>query len=87
MKGDLLDASSVDLAIKHTSMVHSLLAIRDSSHRLISAGADRNVHPWDLSSERVVHTIKKSNSPYHAHWTDSPFFTLLEVILSNMSYK
>ncbi|KAL4076014.1 hypothetical protein J3A83DRAFT_4224445 [Scleroderma citrinum] len=79
MEDDLSDALPVELAIKHTSVIHSLLAIRDTSHKLISAGADRNIHLWDLSSERVAHSIKISNSPYHAHRTESPFCTLLEV--------
>lgn len=76
---DFMGVSSTLLAIKHTSMIQSLLPIRDTSHKLISAGADCNVHLWDLSSERVVHTFKTSNSPYHAHKTESPFCTLLEV--------
>lgn len=76
---DLTSVSSTLLAIKHTSMIQSLLPIRDTSHKLISAGADCNVHLWDLSSERVVHTFKTSSSPYHAHKTESPFCTLLEV--------
>ncbi|KAG0705476.1 WD40-repeat-containing domain protein [Suillus ampliporus] len=76
---DLMGVSSTLLAIKHTSVIQSLLPIRDTSHKLISAGADCNVHLWDLSSERVVHTFKTSNSPYHAHKTESPFCTLLEV--------
>ncbi|KAG1753850.1 WD40-repeat-containing domain protein [Suillus paluster] len=76
---DLKNVSSTLLAIKHTSVIQSLLPIRDTSHKLISAGADCNVHLWDLSSERVVHTFKTSNSPYHAHKTESPFCTLLEV--------
>lgn len=76
---DFMGVSSTLLAIKHTSVIQSLLPIRDTSHKLISAGADCNVHLWDLSSERVVHTFKTSNSPYHAHKTESPFCTLLEV--------
>jgi WD40 repeat protein len=76
---DFMGVSSTLLAIKHTSVIQSLLPIRDTSHKLISAGADCNVHLWDLSSERVVHTFKTSNSPYYAHKTESPFCTLLEV--------
>lgn len=76
---DFMGVSSTLLAIKHTSVIQSLLPICDTSHKLISAGADCNVHLWDLSSERVVHTFKTSNSPYHAHKTESPFCTLLEV--------
>ncbi|OAX42887.1 hypothetical protein K503DRAFT_682389 [Rhizopogon vinicolor AM-OR11-026] len=76
---DLMSVTSTLLAIKHTSVIQSLLPIRDTSHKLISAGADCNVHLWDLSSERVVHTFKTSNSPYHAHKTETPFCSLLEV--------
>ncbi|KAG2058868.1 hypothetical protein BDR06DRAFT_950108 [Suillus hirtellus] len=76
---DFMSVSSTLLAIKHTSVIQSLLPIRDTSHKLISAGADCSVHLWDLSPERVVHTFKTSNSPYHAHKTESPFCTLLEV--------
>ncbi|KAG1863342.1 WD40-repeat-containing domain protein [Suillus tomentosus] len=76
---DFMGVSSTLLAIKHTSVIQSLLPIRDTSHKLISAGADCSVHLWDLSPERVVHTFKTSNSPYHAHKTESPFCTLLEV--------
>ncbi|KAG2158853.1 uncharacterized protein EDB93DRAFT_1116712 [Suillus bovinus] len=76
---DFMGVSSTLLAIKHTSVIQSLLPVRDTSHKLISAGADCSVHLWDLSPERVVHTFKTSNSPYHAHKTESPFCTLLEV--------
>jgi WD40 repeat protein len=79
VKADLSTASPRPLAIKHSSQIQSLLAIRDTSHKLITAAADCNVHFWDLSSERVVNTVKTSNAPYHAHSTASPFCTLLEV--------
>ncbi|KAG1715935.1 hypothetical protein ID866_1224 [Astraeus odoratus] len=81
MEENLTNASSVELAIRHTSMVHSLLAIRDTSHKLISAGADRNIHLLDLSSERIVRTIKISNFPHNVYRTESPFCTLIEVTL------
>ncbi|EIW82208.1 hypothetical protein CONPUDRAFT_81745 [Coniophora puteana RWD-64-598 SS2] len=67
------------LSIRHTSVIHSLLSIRDTSHKLVSVGADCSTHLWDLASQRVVHSLKTSNTPYHAHKTDSPFCTLLEV--------
>ncbi|KAF7355187.1 WD-REPEATS-REGION domain-containing protein [Mycena sanguinolenta] len=79
IKEDLSSASPQAVAFKHNSQIQSLLAIRDTSHKLISAGADCNVHYWDLSSERVVNTLKPSNSVYHVHSTASPFCTLLEV--------
>ncbi|KNZ74443.1 hypothetical protein J132_06955 [Termitomyces sp. J132] len=80
VKSDLSGASPRTLAIKHTSHVQSLLAIRDTSHKLVSAGADCNVHIWDLSSERVVNTLRVSNIIYHLHTMTSPFCTLLEVL-------
>ncbi|KAH7903810.1 WD40-repeat-containing domain protein, partial [Hygrophoropsis aurantiaca] len=76
---DLSNASPVLLAIKHTAVIHSLLSIRDTSRKLISAGADCNVQLWDLSAERATHKIRMSNIPYHVHGTTSPFCTLLEV--------
>jgi WD40 repeat protein len=79
INADVSSASPRPLAIKHNSLVQSLLSIRDTSHKLVSAGADCNVHLWDLASERVVNTMKTSNSVYHAHETSSPFCTLLEV--------
>ncbi|KAJ6516042.1 WD40-repeat-containing domain protein [Mycena sanguinolenta] len=79
IKEDLSSASPQAVAFKHNSQIQSLLAIRDTSHKLISAGADCSVHLWDLSSERVVNTLKPSNSVYHVHSTASPFCTLLEV--------
>jgi WD40 repeat protein len=78
-KADLSAAASRPLAIKHTSLIQSLLAIRDTSHKLISTGADCNVNVWDLASERTVASLKISNSVYHAHQATSPFCTLLEV--------
>lgn len=79
VKEDFTSASPSQLAIKHAAAVQSLLPIRDTSHKLISASADTHVHIWDFSSERVVNTMKTSNSVYHAHKTSSPYCTLLEV--------
>ncbi|KAJ7937227.1 WD40-repeat-containing domain protein [Mycena leptocephala] len=87
VKDDLSSASPTTLSIKHASQVQSLLAIRDTSHKLVSAGADCNVHIWDLSSERVVHTLKPSNSIYHTHPTTSPFCTLLEVAHRELQFE
>lgn len=84
---DFSTATARPLAIKHTALVQSLLPIRDSSHKLISASADCNVHIWDLASERVVNTIKTSNSVYHAHPTSSPFCTLLEVSKNSVLHR
>ncbi|KAG6837933.1 hypothetical protein H0H93_008327 [Arthromyces matolae] len=87
VKSDLSSASPRTLAIKHNSLVQSLLAIRDTSHKLISAGADCNVHVWDLSSERVVNTLRTSNAPYQLHAMTSPFCTLLEVAHRELQFE
>ncbi|KAJ6539168.1 WD40-repeat-containing domain protein [Mycena capillaripes] len=87
VKDDLSSASPETLSIKHNSQVQSLLAIRDTSHKLVSAGADCSVHIWDLSSERVAHTLKTSNSVYHAHLTTSPFCTLLEIAHRELQFE
>lgn len=76
---DLFSASAVELAIKHTSVVHSLLPIVDTSHKLVSVGADCSAHIYDMSAERIVQTLKMSCIPFHAHETDSPSYTLFEV--------
>ncbi|CAK5263080.1 unnamed protein product, partial [Mycena citricolor] len=75
---DFASAAPQVLNMKHTSQIQSLLAIQDTSHKLVSASADCSVNFWDLSSERVAHTLKTSNSVYHAHRTLSSFCTLLE---------
>ncbi|KAF5388209.1 hypothetical protein D9615_000222 [Tricholomella constricta] len=87
VESDLSSASPRPLAIKHTSQVQSLLAIRDTSHKLVSAGADCNVHIWDLSSERVVNTLRPSNATYHLHSTTSPFCTLLEIAHRELQFE
>ncbi|KAG5648670.1 hypothetical protein DXG03_000016 [Asterophora parasitica] len=87
VKPDLSSASHRQLAIKHTSLVQSLLAIRDTSHKLVSAGADCNVHFWDLASERVVNTLRPSNATYHIHKTTSPFCTLLEIAHRELQFE
>ncbi|KAI0829439.1 WD40-repeat-containing domain protein [Trametes gibbosa] len=77
--GERLAVSSTSLPIRHTAVVQSLLAIRDTSQKLVTAGADCTVNIFDLSSERVVNTLKLSNSVYHVHPTMSEFCTLLEI--------
>jgi len=76
---DLSGASGVELAIRHNSTIYSLLPIMDTSHKLVSAGADCRVSIFDMSAERVVQATKLSCSPYHVHKTDSAFCILLEV--------
>lgn len=76
---DLSGASAVELAIKHVSVVHSLLPILDTSHKLVSVGADRYVPIYDMSAERVVQILKMSCIPFHAYKTIFPSCILLEV--------
>ncbi|KIK81868.1 hypothetical protein PAXRUDRAFT_832556 [Paxillus rubicundulus Ve08.2h10] len=80
-------ASATELAIKHTAMINSLLPITDTSHKLVSIGADCNIHLWDMSAERVARSFKTSSIPYHAHKIDSPFCTLLEVAHLEMQFE
>ncbi|KAI1792923.1 hypothetical protein LXA43DRAFT_886707 [Ganoderma leucocontextum] len=70
---------SAPLAIKHTSAIHSLLPVRDTSHKLLTGGADCALGIYDLSSERTVSTLKLSNPIYHVHSVASPFCALLEL--------
>lgn len=69
------------LAIRHTSLIHSLLPIRDSSYKLVSSGADCNINVYDLSSERVVNLIKLSNPGFHVHHSGNPSTLLVQVCL------
>ncbi|OJT13311.1 hypothetical protein TRAPUB_10077 [Trametes pubescens] len=84
---DRRPVSSGPLAIKHTSVVQSLLPIRDTSSKLVTASADGSVNMFDLSSERVVNALKLSNSVYHAHTATSEFCTLFEVGWYNYSHE
>jgi len=77
--------SESPLAIRHTSLVHSLLPIRDSSHKLVSSGADCNINVYDLSSERVVNIIKLSNPGFHIHHSGNPSTLLVQVCLLEYS--
>jgi WD40 repeat protein len=52
MKEDMLPTAET-LAFNHTSVVQALLPVRDTSHKLISGGADCMMQVFDLSSERV----------------------------------
>lgn len=76
---DVSRTSSQQLAVKHRSLVQALLPIRDTSHKLITAGADCLVNIWDIPSERVANTFNTSNSPHQLHDTSLPFCVLLEV--------
>lgn len=71
--------SGSPLMIKHTSLIYSLLPIQDSSHKLVSSGADRRVNVYDLSSERVVSTILLSNPGFHIHRLENPSTLLIQV--------
>ncbi|OSC99162.1 WD40 repeat-like protein [Trametes coccinea BRFM310] len=78
---------SEPLAIKHTSTIQSLLATRDTSRKLITASADCSVNVFDLASQRVVNTLKLSNSVYHVHTTLSQFCILLEVAHRELQFE
>ncbi|KAI0370286.1 hypothetical protein BV20DRAFT_1036035 [Pilatotrama ljubarskyi] len=77
----------ISLAIRHTAVVQSLLAIRDTSQKLVTASADCSVNIFDLSSLRVVNTLKVSNSVYHVHPTMSEFCTLLEIAHRELQFE
>ncbi|TFK76095.1 hypothetical protein BDN72DRAFT_867796 [Pluteus cervinus] len=87
VQDDLISATCQPLAIKHTAQVQSLLSIHDTSRKLISASSDCNAHIWDLSSERVVNTLKASNSIFHLHKTRFPHCTLLEVAHRELQFE
>ncbi|KAG5220887.1 WD-repeat-REGION domain-containing protein [Salix suchowensis] len=76
---DLKSAQPHTLAIKHRSLITSLLPVDDTGPKLVSASADCSVQYYDFSSEKTISTMKVSNPIYHVHTTDSPFCTLLEV--------
>ncbi|KAK0467936.1 WD40-repeat-containing domain protein [Desarmillaria tabescens] len=87
VKSDFSAASPKVLAMKHNSLVQSLLSIRDTSHKLMSGGADCTINLYDLASERVVNTLKTSNIIYHSHTTSSPFCTLTEVAHRDLQFE
>ncbi|KAF9008648.1 hypothetical protein BDZ89DRAFT_965042 [Hymenopellis radicata] len=85
---DLSAAHPRALSIKHNSVVQALLSIRDSSHKLISGGADCSFNIFDLASERVVNSIKTSNIVYNLHsLASSPFTTLVEVAHRDLQFE
>lgn len=71
--------SALPLAVKHTSQILSLLPIHDTSHKLVSSGADCSVNIYDLASERVVNMIKLSNPGFHIHHLENPWTLLIQV--------
>ena len=76
---DTYQPAATPLAIRHTSVVQSLLAVRDTSDKLLSGSADCSVSVFDLAAERVINLLKLSNSVYHVHPVMSAFCALLEV--------
>ena len=76
---DVSKTTSEQIFVKHTALVHTLLPLRDTSHKLLTAGADCRVNVWDLSSQRVVNDTRVSNPVYHLHRTDNQHCVLLEV--------
>ncbi len=87
VKPDLSAAHPRALSIKHNSVVQALLSIRDSSHKLISGGADCSLNVFDLPSERVVNSLKTSNIVYNLHPLASPFTTLVEVAHRDLQFE
>ncbi|RPD74442.1 WD40 repeat-like protein [Lentinus tigrinus ALCF2SS1-7] len=72
-------ATPARLPIRHTSTIQSLLHLRDSSDKLLSGSADCSVTVYDISAERVINSLKLSNSVYQVHAAPSPSCALLEV--------
>ncbi|KAK0490552.1 WD40-repeat-containing domain protein [Armillaria novae-zelandiae] len=87
VKPDFSAASPKVLAMKHNSVVQSLLSFRDTSHKLMSGGADCTINLYDLASERVVNMLKTSNVIYNSHTTSSPFCTLTEVAHRDLQFE
>ncbi|KAL0949609.1 hypothetical protein HGRIS_009655 [Hohenbuehelia grisea] len=87
VKPDFSGATARHLPIKHNSVVQCLTPVKDTSHKLISCGADCLVNIYDLSSERVVNTMRTSNSVYRAHTLAPPFCTLLEVAHRELQFE
>ncbi|KAK0205634.1 WD40-repeat-containing domain protein [Armillaria fumosa] len=87
VKPDFSAASPKVLAMKHNSVVQSLLSFQDTSHKLMSGGADCTINLYDLASERVVNTLKTSNIIYNSHTTSSPFCTLTEVAHRDLQFE
>ncbi|KAI0723393.1 hypothetical protein C8Q76DRAFT_615045 [Earliella scabrosa] len=75
---DTYQPAATPLTIRHTSVVQSLLAVRDTSDKLLSGSADCSVSVFDLAAERVINLLKLSNSVYHVHPVMSAFCALLE---------
>nr|VWO96881.1 Heterotrimeric G-protein beta subunit [Ganoderma boninense] len=78
-EGNAPPTPSAPLAIKHSSAIHSILPVRDTSHKLLTGSADCSLAIYDLSSERTVNALKLSNPVYHVHGVESPFCALLEL--------
>ncbi|KAG7445870.1 WD40 repeat-like protein [Guyanagaster necrorhizus] len=87
VKANFSAASPKALAMKHNSVVQSLLPICDTSHKLMSGGADCTINLYDLASERVVNTLKTSNIIYNSHTTISPFCTITEVSHRDLQFE
>lgn len=80
-------ATARELAIRHTSCVHTLLPVRDVSRKLMTAGADCRVNVYELASERVVNAFKVSNPVYHLHDAGLPYSVLLEVAHRELQFE
>ena len=49
--------TSTLLDIRHTSIVHALLSLSDTSTKLLSGSADCSMSLYDVDAERVVNTL------------------------------
>jgi len=75
----LSSARSLSLAIHHNSIVNSFATIKDTSLKVVSAGADCLVNIWDFASEHTIKTMRTSSMVYHVHSTVRPECILFEV--------
>ncbi|GJE84668.1 WD40 repeat-like protein [Phanerochaete sordida] len=85
--GDVTQATARELPLRHSACVHALLPVRDTSHKLLSAGADCRVGVYELASERVVHAFKVSNAVYHLHDAGLPYCALFEVAHRELQFE
>ena len=76
---DLQSAKAISLSVTHSSLIQSMTTIKDSSLKLITAGADCLVNVWDLQAEISLRTIRTSNSVYQLHPTALAECVLAEV--------
>jgi WD40 repeat protein len=76
---DLSSVLQTRIAVDHSSHLLALLPLRDTSRKLLTAGADGRINVWDLSSERIVQIINVSHHVYNLYNTPMPYCVLAEV--------